>query len=80
MSRLDVEIAESLKQSITAAAEELGIPLDQLITLAVAEKLSALKTVEYLRREGQSGRRADFERFLVAVPDRAPAETDRRPE
>ncbi len=79
MSRLDVEIAESLKQSIVKAARELGIPLEQLVTLAVAEKISALRTADYLRREGQAGERADFDRFLDAVPPREPSETDRRP-
>lgn len=77
MSRLDFEIADSLKKSIVDAARDLGIPLDQLITLAVAEKLSALRTADYLRREGQSGQRADFDRFLAAVPAQEPSDTDR---
>jgi hypothetical protein len=80
MSKLDIEIPESLKRAFTAAALERGLSLDQRVTLAVAEKLSALRTVEYLREEGPAGRRENFERFLAAVPDREPAETDRLPD
>ena len=80
MSRLDIEIPESLKQAFIAAAAERGVSLDQLVTLAVAKKLWALRTVEYLREEARAGRRENFERFLAAVPDREPAETDRLPD
>jgi hypothetical protein len=79
MSRLDVEIPESLKQAFIAAALAQGISLDQLVALAVAEKLSALRTVDFLRDEGRSGRRENFERFLAAVPDREPIDTDHLP-
>lgn len=80
MSRLDVEIPDSLSRAITAAATRDGITLDQMIALAVAEKLSALRTAEHLRRGGSAGRREDFDRFLCAVPDREAAATDRLPD
>ena len=79
MSRLDVEIPESLKQAFMAAAVAQGISLDQLVALAVAEKPSALRTVDFLREGSRAGRREDFERFLAAVPDREPIDTDRMP-
>lgn len=50
--------------------------MDQLLALAVAEKLSALRTVDYFRQEAAGARREDFERFLAAVPNRKPIETD----
>lgn len=34
-------------------------------------------TLDYLRREADAGRRTDFERYLAAVPNGAPAENDR---
>jgi hypothetical protein len=33
--------------------------------------------MDYLRREANAGRRADFEKYLAAVPDVEPAENDR---
>ena len=46
-----------------------GISINQFMTLAAAEKISALRTVDYLRAEGAQGSRADFDAFLAAVPD-----------
>lgn len=80
MTKLTVELPEHLRHAAAAAAAQGGFSLDTLVTLAVAEKLSAMRTVELLRRDGASGDRKDFERFLAAVPDREPVETDRLPE
>jgi hypothetical protein len=80
MSKLTVELPEHLKLAAVAAAAQGGFSVDTLVALAVAEKLSALRTVEHLRKEGAAGRREDFDRFLAAVPDREPAETDHLPE
>ncbi len=80
MSKLTVELPESLQRSIQALADQEGYSVDQFLASAAAEKMAALRTLEYLRREAASGRRADFERFLAAVPDHEPVETDRKPE
>ena len=79
MSTLTVQLPESLHRSIAALAEQEGYSIDQFLASAAAEKLAALRTVEYLRREGEAGRREDFERFLAAVPEAEPTETDRIP-
>ena len=39
--------------------------------------ISILLTTDYLRREAEAGRRQDFDRYLGAVPDVEPAESDR---
>ena len=80
MGKLTIELPDHLRQAAVAAAAQGGFSLDALIMLAVAEKLSALRTVDLLRREGAAGDRKDFDRFLAAVPDRQPGETDRLPE
>ena len=79
MSALTVEFPESLHRSIKALAEKEGYSVDQFLASAAAEKLAALMTVDYLRREGAEGKRKDFERFLEAVPHREPEETDTLP-
>ncbi|MEM1128068.1 MAG: hypothetical protein AAGI71_15590 [Bacteroidota bacterium] len=43
----------------------------------MAEKLSALRTVDYLRERGERGRRAEFEVVLTKVADVEPEEHDR---
>lgn len=69
-----------LQPSLKAAAEKLaaqeGTSLNQFINVAVAEKLSALQTVEYLR---ERARRADREagmRFLDEALDEPPRAGD----
>ena len=76
MSKLTVELPESLRRSIAALAEQEGYSIDQFLASAAAEKMAALRTLDYLRREAASGRREDFDRFLGAVPSRPLSETD----
>ena len=80
MGSVTFQLPESLYRSIQALAEREGYSIDQFLASAAAEKLAALRTVDYLRGEVAGARREDFERFLAAVPDREPIETDRVPE
>jgi hypothetical protein len=80
MSKLTIQIPESLRRSVQALADEEGYSIDQFLASAAAEKMAALRTLAYLKREAETGRRDDFDRFLAAVPDREPVETDRLPE
>jgi hypothetical protein len=80
MSKLIVEIPESLQRSIQALAAQEGYSIDQFLASAAAEKMAALRTLDYLRSEAAKGNREAFDRFLSAVPNREPTETDRLPE
>lgn len=80
MKALTVQIPDSLHHSLTALAEQEGYSVDQFLVSAAAEKMAALMTLDYLRREAAQGEREDFERFLAAVPHLEPDETDRLPE
>jgi hypothetical protein len=66
-----------LQRSIAALAEKEGYSVDQFLASAAAEKIAALRTLDYLRQESKSGDRADFNRFLASVPDVEPVENDR---
>ena len=80
MSNLTFQLPESLHRSIQALVEREGYSIDQFLASAAAEKMAALRTLDYLRREAAGGHREDFERFLAAVPDQEPIEADRMPE
>jgi hypothetical protein len=80
MKELTVRFPESLHRSIQTLAEQEGCSVDQFLASAAAEKMAALLTLDYLRREAALGKREDFESFLAAVPHREPDETDRLPE
>jgi hypothetical protein len=80
VNKLPVQLPESLHRSIKSLAEKEGYSVDQFLASAAAEKMAALRTLDYLRQEGADGRRENFERFLAAVPDVEPIETDRKPD
>lgn len=76
MSKLTVELPESLKRSIETLAGIEGYTVDQFLASAAAEKIAAMRTVEYLRSEAAKGRHEDFERVLAAVPSAPVPNTD----
>jgi predicted transcriptional regulator len=77
MSELTIQLPDGLKKSIEALAAKEGYTVSQFLASAAGEKLAVVMTMDYLRREAAAGRRADFERYLAAVPDTAPQENDR---
>lgn len=77
MNELMVHLPDALHRSIEALANEGGVTVDQFIAAAAAEKLAAMKKLEYLRQEAATGSREDFQRFLEAVPAAEPAPGDR---
>ncbi len=79
MSRLNVHLPPSLHKQLRECATAEGTSIDQLITSAVAEKLAALLSPEYLETRAKRGSRKKFEAALKAVPDVEPPEFDRLP-
>ena len=76
MSSLSVRLPDSLHEKIRELARQDDVSINQFIATAVAEKASALLTVDYLE---QRARRADpdlFARVLGRVPDVPPAPGD----
>ncbi len=76
MSTLTIELPESLKKNIEALAAKEGYTVSQFLASAAGEKLAVVMTMDYLRREAAAGQRADFDKFLAAVPDVAPSQDD----
>jgi HicB family len=77
MSTISLRIPESLHARARELAEKEKISLNQLITLALAEKISALTTEEYLRERAKRGDRGKFERAMTKVADVEPEAEDR---
>ena len=76
MSTISLRLPQSLHKRVRELALRDEISINQFITTAVAEKMSALLTVEYLGRRSQRGRRAKFERVLKKVRSVEPSEPD----
>ena len=58
-------------------AKEEGISVNQFIVLAVAEKIAAISTIEYLEKRAKRGSRERFLEILNKAPDVEPEEFDR---
>lgn len=76
MSTLSVRLPESLHEKAREVAKREGVSINQLVTTALAEKLSALLTEEYLEARARRGSRKEFERVLDKVADREPVPGD----
>jgi hypothetical protein len=77
MSTVSLNLPESLYKQVCQLAQEDGISLNQFIVMAVAEKVAALKTVEYLRDRAKRGSLEKFKAVLAKVPDVEPEPHDR---
>jgi hypothetical protein len=77
MSTISLRLSESLHKSVRAMAKKEGVSINQLVSTAVAEKLSALMTEEYLKLRAKRGSRKKFAKVLSKVQNVAPASEDR---
>lgn len=79
MSTLSLRLPDSLHRKAKDLAERDGVSINQFVTLAVAEKLSALMTEDYLLERARRGSRERYEAALALAPDVEPPEYDKIP-
>ncbi len=77
MSAINVRLPDSLHEAVRELAKQDHISINMFITLAVAEKISALKTLDYLEERAKRGSREKFEAVLAKIPHVEPEEYDR---
>ena len=77
MSALSVRIPKSLHEQLRELANEEGVSINQFVTLAIAEKIATLTTIEYLEKRAQRGSREKLLAALNRVPDAEPEEYDK---
>ena len=76
MSTISLRLPESLHKCVRELAKREDVSINQLIATALAEKLSALMTVEYLEERAKRGSRRKFERAMSKVRDVKPEGRD----
>jgi hypothetical protein len=79
MSTISLRLPDSLHDQARQLAEKDKVSINQFITLAVAEKISALATEDLLAVRAQRGNRENFERAMAKVGKVLPDERDRLP-
>lgn len=76
MSTLSLRLPESIHEKLGELAEREGISINQMINSAVAEKLAALLTEQYLAERAARADRSKFDAVLAKVPDVPPLPGD----
>lgn len=76
MSTLTIQLPEGVARQLRECAAKEGVTVDQLMSSAAAEKLSAMLTVEHLRERARNAKREDFVAFLNGSPDVPPMPGD----
>ena len=79
MSTISLRLPDSLHKKVRELAKSEDVSINQLIATALAEKMSALMTVDYLRERGALGDRAKYEAALGKVRNVEPDEGDELP-
>jgi hypothetical protein len=79
MNIVQIQIPDSLHKSLSELADRDGISIDQFISTAISEKLSALMSENYLKERAKRADRAKYEAILAKVPDVEPEAYDRLP-
>ncbi len=77
MGTISLRIPESIHKQVRELAKQDGTSINQFITTALAEKMSALLTEDYLKQRAQRGSREKFEKALSKVADIEPEERDK---
>jgi hypothetical protein len=77
MRTTSLRLPESLHACVREVAEREGVSINQLITTALAEKLSALLTEEFLKKRAAQRSRRKFDRALSKVRAVDPADDDK---
>jgi hypothetical protein len=77
MSTISLRLPNYLHDTLRKLAQEEQVSINQLIILAIAEKVSALKTEDFLVKRAARGDRAKFEAAMAKVADVEPEEFDR---
>ena len=76
MSALSLRLPNSIHRHIKEIAAQEGVSINQFISSAVSEKISAISTKNYLVQRANRANRKEFKKILDKVPNRTPLAGD----
>ncbi|WPL18891.1 hypothetical protein Thiowin_03982 [Thiorhodovibrio winogradskyi] len=76
MTNFYLTLPNSIERHLNEMAQLDGVPIDQFISSAVAEKISAITAENYLRSRAERADPAAFQAILDRVEDRPPLPGD----
>ncbi len=77
MSTLSLRLPDSVHEQIKILAKKDGISINQFAASAIAEKMAAYLTEEYLKKRAEKGNEAAFLAVMAKVPAADPAPEDK---
>jgi hypothetical protein len=77
MSALSLRLPNSIHDRARVLSKRDHVSINQFVATAVAEKISAMETENYLTERAERASRDKFEAALAQVPDTEPDEHDR---
>ncbi len=80
MSTLSIRLPNSIHQHAKRLARDEGVSVNQLVSSALAEKLSALDAERYLSERAARGKKVDLDAILAKIPAAEPEPQDQIPE
>ncbi len=79
MSSFALRLPDSLYAHAKELAQADQASLNQFITVAVAEKVSAMQTTAFFAERSKGAKPGDLAKFLARVPERKPIPGDELP-
>ncbi|MEO0852236.1 MAG: toxin-antitoxin system HicB family antitoxin [Cyanobacteria bacterium J06648_11] len=76
MGALSLRLPESIHRHIREIAKQEGVSINQFISSAVSEKISAILTEEYIQARAERAKPDKAQQLLAQVSDREPLEGD----
>lgn len=77
METIQIKLPESVHKNLKDLAVKDQVSIDQFVTTAISEKISAFMTKKYLETRGSRGSKKMFMDALAKVPDAEPDEYDK---
>ncbi len=77
MSAISLRLPDSLHSRARLLSKRDHVSINQFVATAIAEKISALETEDYLAQRATRASRQKFEAALAQVPEREPDAHDR---
>ena len=79
MTTIEAQVPEPVLAQARALAEREGIPLEQIISLAVTQSVGVWSNESYVAHRAKHASREAFEQALAEVPDAPPSPGDEWP-
>ncbi|MCG3153667.1 MAG: hypothetical protein DKINENOH_00257 [bacterium] len=77
MNTISLRLPDSLHKRIQELADHDQVSIDQFVISAIAEKISAFMTKDYLDERAKRASKEKFELAMAKVPEVEPEEDDR---